>query len=152
MTRQTRLSTLFAVALVAGSIAADARTGAGPLGPTAAADAASADSSALDESDRASAMSALSLKLDAFRNSAGRQIVVLHFPATDLNSWLSADNSFPANNQRRRPSAKRRWATATGAWFPARRSRSTTAAGTSPTCCARPPPKGSGVGTAAPKR
>ena len=26
--------------------------------------------------------------------------MVLHYPATDLNSWLDSDNSFPKNNQR----------------------------------------------------
>ena len=46
------------------------------------------------------AISALRLRLDALRESVGRQVVVLHYPATDLNSWLDADNSFPKNNQR----------------------------------------------------
>ena len=46
------------------------------------------------------AISALRLTLDALRESVGRQVVVLHYPATDLNSWLDADNSFPKNNQR----------------------------------------------------
>ena len=46
------------------------------------------------------AISALRLRLDALRESVGRQVVVLHNPATDLNSWLDADNSFPKNNQR----------------------------------------------------
>lgn len=46
------------------------------------------------------AIAALRLRVDALRDSVGRQVVVLHFPATDLNSWLDADNSFPKNNQR----------------------------------------------------
>ena len=46
------------------------------------------------------AISALRLRLDALRESVGRQVVVLHYPATDLNSWLDADHSFPKNNQR----------------------------------------------------
>ena len=46
------------------------------------------------------AISALRLRLDALRESVGRQVVVLHYPATDLNSGLDADNSFPKNNQR----------------------------------------------------
>ena len=46
------------------------------------------------------AISALRLRLDALRESVGRQVVVLHYPSTDLNSWLDADNSFPKNNQR----------------------------------------------------
>ncbi len=46
------------------------------------------------------AIAALKLQLDGLRDSVGRQVVVLHFPKDDLNSWLDADNSFPKNNAR----------------------------------------------------
>jgi hypothetical protein len=46
------------------------------------------------------AIAALRLRMDALRDSVGRQVVVLHFPSTDLNSWPDAQNSFPNNNQR----------------------------------------------------
>lgn len=46
------------------------------------------------------AIAALRLRVDALRESAGRQIVVLHFPPTDLNSWLDAQNNFNANSAR----------------------------------------------------
>lgn len=46
------------------------------------------------------AIAALKLQLDGLRNSVGRQVVVLHFPPDDLNSWPDADNSWPENNAR----------------------------------------------------
>ena len=46
------------------------------------------------------AIAALRLRLDALRQSVGRQVVTLHYPATDLNSWPDAQNNFGANTQR----------------------------------------------------
>jgi hypothetical protein len=46
------------------------------------------------------AIAALNLKLEALRESIGRQVVVLHFPLSQGTSWAEADNTFPANNQR----------------------------------------------------
>ena len=62
------------------------------------------------------AISALRLRLDALRESVGRQVVVLHNPATDLNSWLDADNSFPKNNQRAEAMCKAGLETVMGAY------------------------------------
>ena len=46
------------------------------------------------------AMAALNLKLDALRDSVGRQVVVLPFEPTDLNSWPDNQNNFPMNEKR----------------------------------------------------
>ena len=55
---------------------------------------------ARDVSPGSQAMSALSLKIDALRESVGRQVVVLPFEPTDLNSWPESQNNFPMNEKR----------------------------------------------------
>ena len=46
------------------------------------------------------ANAALALQIEALRQSAGRQVVVLPFAPTDLNSWLENVNNFQENEKR----------------------------------------------------
>lgn len=46
------------------------------------------------------AIAALRLRVDALRDSVGRQLVVLHFAPVGTTTWADADNSFPSNTQR----------------------------------------------------
>ena len=46
------------------------------------------------------AISALRLRLDALRESVGRQVVVLHFTPSESNGWLDSENNWSKNNQR----------------------------------------------------
>ena len=45
-------------------------------------------------------LNALQAEVNALRQSAGRQVVVLHFSPLPATSWANDDNSFPENNQR----------------------------------------------------
>ena len=45
-------------------------------------------------------LNALQAELNALRQSAGRQIVVLNFTNHPTTTWADADNSFPKNNAR----------------------------------------------------
>jgi hypothetical protein len=45
-------------------------------------------------------MSALNLKLDALRESVGRQVVVLNFSPLPWSSWPQAQHNWPSNNER----------------------------------------------------
>lgn len=46
------------------------------------------------------AIAALKLQLDTLRDSAGRQVVALHFEATGRDTWSEELNSWPQNNKR----------------------------------------------------
>jgi hypothetical protein len=51
-------------------------------------------------SGESQAISALRLRIDALRESVGRQVVVLHFPPVGTTTWAESGNSFPENTQR----------------------------------------------------
>ena len=45
-------------------------------------------------------LNALQAEVNALRQSAGRQVVVLHYTPTETGGWTDAENTFPQNNQR----------------------------------------------------
>ena len=45
-------------------------------------------------------LNALQAEVNALRQSAGRQVVVLNFTAHPTMTWADSDNSFPKNNAR----------------------------------------------------
>ena len=45
-------------------------------------------------------LNALSQKVDALAQSAGRQVVSFEFSSEGLNTWTNAENTFPNNEQR----------------------------------------------------
>ena len=45
-------------------------------------------------------LNALQIEVNGLRQSAGRQVVVLHFTPHPTTSWTDADQSFPKNNAR----------------------------------------------------
>lgn len=46
------------------------------------------------------AIAALSLKIDALAQSAGRQVVALHFTPTETGGWAESQNTWAKNNER----------------------------------------------------